>query len=131
MHAVVHVAALEAYPVTLPNGVFPGAIAVPYTWKEQEDVAGLDAFLASDVRAEETIALKEIKHLVFVQFTAFVHVEIIAVGMAFCGVVFALAHVIIAHGTHRKAPFGIALIGYKVFAVLHGLMCLMLWNACA
>lgn len=109
--------------------MFQRPVAVPYAREEEEEVSCLDAGLASNVAAEEPFPLQQVDHLVFIQFTPFVHIEEIAVGMALGGIMVIDPYFVVAHRTYRQAPLGITVVGNQIFAFLHNrsvLECLLL-----
>ena len=105
--------------MALPPHLADGMVAVPLPREEQKHIARLEAMLAALRRAEHALALRLVEQLILAEHAPFLHGKIVAIGMAMSGIIVAGRYLLVAHGAHREAPLGIALIGYQVFAGLH------------
>ncbi len=94
-------------------------VGVPLAWEEQEHIARLQSDFRTVGSTEYALALWVVEQLVFVERTALLHIEVVAVGMAFGGIVLARGYLLVAHGADGESPERIALVSQEVFTLLH------------
>jgi hypothetical protein len=90
--------------MALPTNTGIGVIGMPLTWEEQEHVTRLDGGLRTMGTLEDTLALRIIEQLVFVEYPTFLEIEIIAVGMSLGGIILPGGYLFIPHSTDGQAP---------------------------
>ena len=112
-HTVVHVLSLKPDPMTLPACTGVRVIAVPFSGKEQEHVAGFDRRFRTMGTLEDTLAFGVVEQLVFVKHSAFLGIEIIAIGMSLCRIVLTRRYFFISHSTDGQSPQGITFVCYR------------------
>lgn len=105
---VVDVLSLEPYPIAFPALGLRRVVGVPFAWKKQVYVAGLDGCLFAMRRLERAFTFRKVKKLVLVEDPSLVFVEKVAIGMSLGGVSFPGLYVIEANGADSEAPFGIS-----------------------
>ena len=95
----------------MPSLLRTGVVSVPFARKEQEYVTGLDRCLCDMCRLEHAFSLGLVEQLVFIELASLLQVEVIAVGMSFCGIGFSRLDHLVPYGAHGESPFFVAFVG--------------------
>ena len=103
-HSVVHVLSLKPDPMALPACTGIRMIGVPFSREEQKHVTGFDCRFRTMGTLEDAFALGVVEQLVFVEYSSFLNIEIIAVSMALCGIILIRRYLFISYCTDGKSP---------------------------
>ena len=99
-HALVHILSFEADPIAFPARLRLRVIRVPLSGEKEEDVARFYGYVFQMGGTERAAALDDIEHLIFVQYSAFVDVEVVSVCVAGRRIGFVSLYFFVAHGTY-------------------------------